>query len=279
MKIYKVIALSILGLFMASCVSEEAVKEYNTQIVFSGKIENTKVSSFQLFKQVSSIDWKIVDSVVLDDQNRFKFAFKDSVADYYRMTSRDFDMNIYLSPKDSIHLTFDALDPLKTVKVKGEHGKHETRYLLAKKFFINTYFTDSLYQLPEEDFHKQIKFIRKEFLFALNEANIHKPEFRKQERLAINYLMAKLMLNYPEINTLLKEDQVELSKDFYSFKESVLEEVDNGLQIPEYVDFYTNIVLYDLKKKNDFSKEAFQKVIKRYFKKEENIKEMNRILF
>lgn len=279
MKILNGIILLTLGMLFGSCVSDEAVKKYNNHIVFSGKIDNVDMTSFQLFKQVSSIDWKIVDSIVLDDQNTFKYTFKDSLADYYRITSKDFDLNIYLSPKDSVYLTFDGNDPLTSVKVKGERGKHETRYLLAKKFFINKYFTDSLYQLNEEEFHKQMKFIRKEFMFALNEANIQKPEFRKQERMAINYLMAKLMLNYPEINTLIKDEQVKLSSDYYTFKESVIQEVDNGLEIPEYVDFYTNIILYDLKEKKDFSREAFDKVIHHYFKKEENIKEIKRILF
>lgn len=264
---------------MISCVSDERVKKYNTHIVFSGKIENSTATSFQLFEQVTSIDWKLIDSIALDKEHNFKYSFTDSIASYYRMTSRDFDFNVYLSPKDSVHLSFDATDPLMSVKVKGEHGKHEIKYLLAKKFFINKYFTDSLYQLNEEEFHKQIKFIRKEFLFALNEANIQKPEFRKQERLAINYIMAKLMLNYPEINKDIKDNKSDLSADYYSFKESVLEEIDNGLKIPEYVDFYTNVILYDLKKNSDFSKESFEKVIEKYFKNPENIIEMKRILF
>lgn len=272
--------LSIIGsVFLGSCVSDNAVKHYNEHIVFEGKIEHTKLRTFQLFEQVSSIDWKIVETIRLNPDNSFKFAFQDSIASYYRITNEEFDLNIYLSPKDSVYLTFDSHDPLLTVKVKGERGKHENRYMLAKKFFINKYFTDSLYQLSEEDFHKEIKFIRKEFLYALNEANIKQGVFRKRERIAIDYLMAKLMVNYPNVNKLIKEGQVTLSEDYYSFKSSVLSEFDGCMDIPEYVDFYTNLILYDLKVNNDFSKEAFNSAIKKYLKEDRNIEEMNRVLF
>ena len=266
-------------LFLGSCVPESTVKHYNEHIVFSGKIENTDIKSFQLFEQVSSIDWKVVKTIELNEDNTFKYSFQDSLASFYRMTSADFDLNVHLSPKDSVFMTFDAKDPLLTVKIKGDRGKHENRYLMAKKFFINKYFTDSLYQLPESDFHKDIKFIRKEFLYALNEANIKNGEFRKRERIAIDYLMAKLMINYPNVNQLIRDNQVGLSKDYYGFKSSVLDEFEGCMDIPEYVDFYTNLILYDLKVENDFSKEAFGKVINKYLKKEENRKEMNRVLF
>lgn len=279
MKRFTYIIICIGSLLIASCVPDQVVKQYNEHIVFSGEIKNSGVRSFQLFEQVSSIDWKVVKTVELDETNQFKFAFQDSLPSYYRMTSEDFDLNVYLAPKDSIYLTFDSKDPLLTVKVKGEKGKHENRYLLAKKFFINKYFTDSLYQQSEEDFHKDIKFIRKEFLYALNEANIKHGEFRKRERIAIDYLIAKLMLNYPHVNGLIKEGQMQISSDFYSFKESVLAEFENCMAIPEYVDFYTNLILYDLKAENDFSKEAFEKTIHKYLKKDENRKEMNRVLF
>lgn len=275
--IYLLAALSTL--ILGSCVPESTVKHYNEHIVFSGKIENTNVKSFQLFEQTSSIDWKVVKTIELDENNTFKYAFQDSLASYYRMTSESFDLAIHLSPKDSIYMTFDAKDPLLTVKVKGEHGKHENRYLLAKKFFINKYFTDSLYQQSEENFHKDLKFIRKEFLYALNEANIKNGAFRKRERIAIDYLMAKLMVNYPHVNALIKEGQVKLSSDYYGFKSTVLDEFPECMSIPEYVDFYTNLILYDLKEENDFSKEAFEKTIKKYLKEDANIKEMNRVLF
>ncbi len=272
--------LAILStLFVSSCVQERTVKQYNEHIVFSGKIDNASIKSFQLFEQVSSIDWKIVKTIELDENSEFKYVFQDSLASYYRMTSEAFDLNIHLSPKDSVFMTFDAEDPLLTVKVKGERGKHENRYLLAKKFFINKYFTDSLYQKGEDDFHKELKFIRKEFLYALNEANIKNGDFRKRERVAIDYLIAKLMINYPYVNLLIKEGQVELNDDYYGFKSSVLTEFPDCMSIPEYVDFYTNLILYDLKLDNDFSKPAFEKVIKKYLKEEQNIKEMNRVLF
>jgi len=279
MKVYILTLIGLGSLLLGSCVPDKVVKHYNEHIVFSGKIENTSAKSFQLFEQVSSIDWKAFKTIELDENNEFKMAFQDSLASYYRMTNEEFDLNLYLSPKDSVFLSFNAKNPLLTVKVKGEHGKHENRYLLAKKFFINKYFTDSLYQLPESDFHKEIKFIRKEFLYALNEANIKQGEFRKRERIALDYLMAKLMLNYPHVNTLIKDKQVNLSSEYYSFKKSVLSEFDNCMNVPEYVDFYTNLILYDLKESNDFSKEAFTKTIQVYLKKEENIKEMNRVLF
>lgn len=279
MKTFVYILSITASVLLGSCVSDNAVKHYNEHIVFEGKIEHTKLRTFQLFEQISSIDWKIVETIRLNPDNSFKFTFQDSLASYYRMTNEEFDLNIYLSPKDSVYLTFDAHEPLLTVKVKGERGKHENRYLLAKKFFINKYFTDSLYQLPEEDFHKELKFIRKEFLYALNEANIKQGIFRKRERIAIDYLMAKLMINYPNVNRLIKEGQVSLSKDYYSFKPSVLAEFDGCMKIPEYVDFYTNLILYDLKTNNDFSKEAFTKAIKKYLKEDNNIKEMNRVLF
>lgn len=270
--------LSVL-LFLGSCVPENSVKHYNEHIVISGKIENTSASSFQLFEQVSSIDWKAIKTIELDENREFKYAFQDSLASYYRMTNEDFDLNVYLTPKDSVYVIFDAKDPLLTIKVKGERGKHENRYLLAKKFFINKYFTDSLYQLPEDDFHKEIMFIRKEFLYALNEANIKQGEFRKRERIALDYLIAKLLLNYPYVNAMIKEGQVELSTDYFAFKSSVLSEFDGCMVIPEYVDFYTNLILYDLKVKNDFSKEAFSKAIQSYFNENENIEEMKRVLF
>lgn len=279
MKTLIYITAIISSLFFGSCVPESTVKQYNEHIVFSGKIENTTVKSFQLFEQVSSIDWKIVKTIELDENSEFRYTFQDSLASYYRMTSEAFDLNVHLSPKDSVFMTFDATDPLLTVKVKGDRGKHENRYLLAKKFFINKYFTDSLYQKSESDFHKDIKFIRKEFLYALNEANIKNSAFRKRERIALDYLMAKLMINYPHVNELIKEGQVKLSLDYYEFKSTVLNEFPECMTIPEYVDFYTNLILYDLKEDNDFSKEAFEKTIQKYLKEDKNIKEMNRVLF
>jgi len=269
----------VASVLLLSCVSEERVEVYNKHIVFEGKIENTNISSFQLFKQTSAIDWRFVDSIQLNADNTFKYTFEDSLSDYYRMTSKDFDVNLYLSPKDSLILNFDAKDVLLTVKYKGEHGKHENRYLAGKKFFVEKYITDSLYQLPENEFHEQLKFIKKEFMFALNEANIKQSDFRARERRAIAYIQAKIMVNYPYINHLISEGQVGLTSDYYNFKTAVLEEFDGCLEIPEYVDFYTNLILYDLEEAGDFSKPAFQKVIEKYFKNPEHIKEMNRILF
>jgi hypothetical protein len=274
--------LSILvpSILIISCVSEESLKEYNTHIALAGKIDNKKDASVQLFKQISPTELKLVEKKALNDQGEYHFVLIDSLANYYRLISGNQEWNLYLSPKDSIYFTFDANDPFHTVRVKGKRGKHENNYLNAKDFFTKEkLITDSLFNQTEKEFHKEMKYIKKQYLFALNEANVQHQDFRRDERIAIDYFIGKLMYLYPRMNQNIAQNQVALSDNYYEFLSALAVENSDFIDIPEYVDFMSNLILFEYSEnKSKDSTATLNTYISKYFKETSNIRKIKKIM-
>ncbi|MCT4664387.1 MAG: hypothetical protein N4A45_04035 [Flavobacteriales bacterium] len=269
------ITLSVVFL-LQNCVSETAVQEHNRQIAFAGKVENASVEKMRFFKQISPVEWRLHAEIPLDKQGNFHLHFEDTLAQYYKLSCGKVEWNLFLSPKDSLYMTFDEKTPFKTIRNKGKRGKHENNYLNSKAFFIQKHFVDSIFQMNEKDFHKEIKYIKKQFLFAINEANIQQKGFRMKERNAIDYMMGKLLYLYPKINKDISSGTIKLSDHYYEFMDALAVENTQFIDIPEYLDFMSNLILYEYSEMDP--KPMIEEVILKYFKEPANIQKVKKIL-
>lgn len=262
----------VIALF--SCVDEEVNKRYITHIHTELEIKNieTPQSKVYLQKRSSTMDMIVVDTLDFNPSGEISFNLKDSVAHYYRLIHQDFYLDLFLSPRDSLRISFDNDDMMTSLKFKGERGKQQNRYLAAKRFFMQKYVTDSLFALEPEAFSKELVHIRKEYMFALNEANLKNQDFRKSERRAIDYIMAKLELIYPAYYEKFHGAPLLLPNGYYDFVSDYQSEDPILLTIPEYVDFFSSYILlkaFTLNENPDYSKESLDKEIDLVFKHEE----------
>ncbi len=269
----RIILISLL-LLTISCVQEKAKEKYITRIHTTLQIDNIAHPEANVFlqKRGENIDLNNIDTLNFTEGGNLVFNFEDSIPGYYRLIHHDFYFDLYLSPRDSLHIHFDNLDLMTTLKIKGERGKQQNRYLAAKRFFMNKYVTDSLFMQEPKPFNKSLLKIRKEYMFALNEANLKQQGFRKVERRAIDYILAKLELIYPSNYEKLKGAPLLINEDYYDFVDNYHSEDQILLQIPEFIDFYSSCIIlkaFTLNENTTYSKEDIESEIDKTFKKEE----------
>ncbi len=270
----KIILLISVLIMTISCVEETAKKKYITRIHTEINIENIKHPEANVFLQRrgDNIDMNNIDTLSFEEGSNLTFNLQDSVPNYYRLIHHDFYLDLYLSPRDSLSIHFDNNEMMTSLKFKGERGKQQNRYLAAKRFFMNKYITDSLFMQEPAIFNKSLLKIRKEYMFALNEANLQEQDFRKIERRAIDYILAKLELIYPSNYEKLRGAPLLISKDYYDFVANYHSEDPILLGIPEYIDFYSSYLIlkaFTLNENTTYSKEEIDVEINKTFKSEE----------
>ncbi len=268
-----ILLFSILLLTIA-CVEEKAKKKYITRIHTVVNIENIEHLDANVFlqKRVANIEMKNIDTLSFTEEGKLVFNIQDSIPNYYRLIHHDFYLDLYLSPRDSLSIKFDNKDMMMSLKFKGERGKQQNRYLAAKRFFMYKYATDSLFMQEPMAFNNSLLKIRKEYMFALNEANLKEQSFRKSERRAIDYILAKLELIYPSSYEKLKGAPLLINPNYYDFVQNYHSEESILLDIPEYIDFYSSYIIlkaFTLNENTNFSKENIDTEIDKTFKSKE----------
>ncbi len=267
------ILLCTLLLICISCVEEKAKKKYITRIHTEVEIEHLQHPEAKVFlqKRLKNIEMDNVDTLSFTEEGKLVFNIQDSVPNYYRLIHHDFYLDLYLSPRDSLSIRFDNDALLTSLKFKGERGKQQNRYLAAKRFFMQKYVTDSLFMQEPTAFNNSLLKIRKEYMFALNEANLKQQDFRKKERRAIDYILAKLELIYPSSYEKIKGAPLLIHADYYDFTHKYHSEDPVLLEIPEYIDFYSSYIIlnaFTLNENTNYSKEDIDAEVEKAFKSE-----------
>ncbi len=142
----KLLPLSYLLFFMAfiSCIENTETEDAT---YFGGEIINPKNNFVLLYK-----DEVLIDSIALDDKNRFLYQFKDFTPGLYHFNHEEYQY-VYIEPKDSILFRLNTIDFDESLTFSGK-GSHKNN------FIINTFLanenhsakSDELYKLPPKKF-------------------------------------------------------------------------------------------------------------------------------
>lgn len=142
----KLLPLSYLLFFMAftSCTENTETEDAT---YFGGEIINPKNDFVLLYK-----DKVLIDSIPLDNKNRFLYQFKDFTPGLYHFNHEEYQY-VYIEPKDSILFRLNTIDFDESLTFSGK-GAHKNN------FIINTFLANenhgsksgSLYKLSPKKF-------------------------------------------------------------------------------------------------------------------------------
>ncbi|PHS08953.1 MAG: hypothetical protein COA88_05460 [Kordia sp.] len=142
----KLLPLSYLLLFMAfiSCTEKTETEDAT---YFGGEIINPKDDFVLLYK-----DEILIDSIKLDDKNRFLHKFKDFIPGLYHFNHEEYQY-VYIEAKDSIVFRLNTIDFDESLTFSGK-GAHKNN------FIINTFLANEnhsaksgrLYKFPPKKF-------------------------------------------------------------------------------------------------------------------------------
>ena len=223
----KYIISVILAILTFSC--KTAIKDDSSKTYFGGEIINPK-TNFVLFLK----DDKVMDTLLLDNNNRFITEFKGLEEGLYTFKHGIEFQYIYLEPRDSVLVRLNSWDFDESIVFSGK-GSSKNEFLI-NLFLQNEKEDNAMYHyfsLKEQDFNTKIDSLEKERLsiykeFSKNEKNISKG-FNKLTNTAIHYPLYRLKEVYPyyyqkahHLNSFPG-----LSSKFYNFRNKVnLEEQD-----------------------------------------------------
>lgn len=251
----KYLISSILTLLLFSCNS---TKNKNAITYFGGQIINPK-SNYVLFLK----DDKIIDTLKLDDGNRFMKGFKSLSEGLYIFKHGIEFQYVYLEPKDSILVRLNTWDFDESIVFTG-NGSSKNEFLI-NLFLQNEKEEKAMFKyfsLNEKNFQFKIDSlaIERDSIyneFSANELFVSKG-FKKLTNAAIHYPLYRLKEVYPyyykKANKLSKFPKV--SENFYNFRKNVNLNEDNLLSFYPYRNYVINY-LYNLSyhlKENDSTK-------------------------
>lgn len=215
---YIFILLSLIGL--VSCNSTE---NKNSTTYFGGEIVNPK-ANFVLFLK----DNNIIDTLFLDNQNRFLKGFNAIKEGLYTFKHGPEFQYIYLKPADSILVRLNTWDFDSSLVFNG-NGSNENEFL------INLFLQDEkeekemyhFFNLNEADFEKKIDSLRQErqnlFNKFVENQTYNSEKFSKLVNVAIDFPLYRLKEIYPYYHKKAhKMDNFpQLSNNFYSFRNKI----------------------------------------------------------
>jgi hypothetical protein len=189
-------------------------------IYFGGQITNPK-SDFITLKKGD----KILDTLFLNDENKFLGEFKKLDDGLYSFTHGNELQYVFFENRDSIIVNINTLDFDESLAFSGK-GSEKNEYLI--NFFLenekeNRNFRDN-YELPAQVFQKLIfdLKLKKEITFTEFENNQKdiSDKFKELALSSIKYSLYKKMEYYPLANKKITKstNYPKLTEDFYSFR-------------------------------------------------------------
>jgi len=212
----KFLPLSYLLFLIAFTNCNENIKTEDTTY-FGGEIINPKDDFVLLYK-----DDVLIDSVALDDKNRFLYKFNNFTAGLYHFNHKEYQY-VYIEPTDSIVFRLNTIDFDESLTFSGK-GAHKNN------FIINTFLANEmhdkkaykLYKLPPEKFSTLIS---SELQQRLNMLEQHKERhdfsegFNEVANAHIVYHFHALKERYPIYNR-QQADSIN-KQQFYKFREKI----------------------------------------------------------
>ncbi|MEN8186968.1 MAG: hypothetical protein ABFR05_07545 [Bacteroidota bacterium] len=215
--------LLFLGL-MALTVSCSTVEAEKNITFFGGKIKNPKDKYVYFAK-----DEVVIDSVILNEHNRFKFSIDSIEEGIYTFKHGPEFQYLYLQPKDSLLIYLNTWDFDESLIFSGKGGA-------KNNFLINVFLQQEenqkrfhhKYNLEEEEFSKEINYhtskLHNQYVELMESENDEATEFfKKVADVAINYPFYYHKERYPFYHRKTKnlKEFPELSEKFYAFREGI----------------------------------------------------------
>ena len=178
------------------------VKNANSQneIIISGILQNTKPKSIVLLTKNTMPDVH-TDTTYLDKTGKFKLKIQTTKSNYYILRQGENELDLFLTPGDSITLTADINKLLQTVKFTGNNSA-VNQYLVSKQLLSNKIYSGvrALFALPKDSFVTKCDSLKDVCTnnfeqFLSSEKNVSK-EFITIERASLLYEWMLYRFNY-----------------------------------------------------------------------------------
>jgi hypothetical protein len=246
----KLLPLSYLLILVTlfSCNTSNTTKDAT---YFGGEIINPKNDFVLIYK-----DEVLVDSVSLDENNRFLYQFKNFTPGLYHFNHEEYQY-VFIEPKDSILFRLNTIDFDESLTFSGRGAD-------KNNFIINTFLANerheakarSLYRLPAKKFCDRIS---AELQQRLNMLDVYQEryefsdEFKNVANAHIKYHYYKIKELYPIYNK-QQADSIDVN-EFYAFRKDINYNTGNlGSFYPFYEYMYTlidNLSNHQLKHTNN----------------------------
>ena len=260
-------------LVLLSC-DESQNKAQSGQLLVNGLAEELKTERLLLFQNQTVFSSRVIDTILVNQNGEFSFSIDDSLNFNYTLRSENSEQTLFLKPDGILNITLSSKNPTQFEGVLNA----ENTYLQTKKQLKKQLINQDLYQLSESDFEDKTVQLRKTFLQALKKEPLSSG-FQTRERIAIDYILASLFLNYPHVNQSITDGENKLSIDFRSKIDAYIVEIDGGMDISEYADFFSYLVLYDIQTNGKFNRPTIKATVERYFRNPKNQYQLMKILF
>jgi len=232
---------TLLFLLIATFIFSFKNRELNSNVIFSGKIENPNSDTLNIL----DINYNIIKTIVLDKDNTFRDTLNITEG-YYRLGDGTEGTQMYLKPNFNLILTLNTNEFDESILYKG-NGAKENNYL-AKKTLLNESFgilnyygyygklsekdflklTDSLYDI-QKSLLKSNKGLDKNFFYVESKSL----EFEKLNKYAnfegMNRFITgngdfKVSKNYPNAfaNVNLLDEKLLISPNYLNYIQSYL---------------------------------------------------------
>jgi len=246
----KLLHLSYLLFFIAfmSCTENTEIEDAT---YFGGEIINPKDDFVLLYK-----DETLIDSIPLDNKNRFLYKLKDFIPGLYHFNHKEYQY-VYIEPKDSIIFRLNTIDFDESLTFSGK-GAHKNN------FIINTFLDNEnhssksgkLYKLPPKKFSTLIS---GELIQRIDMLEQHKERYEFSDGFMdvanahITYHFYTIKERYPIYNK-LQADSIDVNS-FYEFRKSIDFNTGNlGSFYPYYEYLYALIDNLSVKRLKNSSK-------------------------
>ncbi|MFS4418455.1 DUF4369 domain-containing protein [Maribacter sp. 2307ULW6-5] len=212
--------LFLLSCLLLGCANRE---DGSRSVRFAGEIVNPTSDHVVLLK-----GRHVLDSAMLDGQNRFSFEL-DSLEDglYNFKHAREYQY-VFLEQGDSLQIRLNTTDFDESLVFSGEN--EEVNNFLLELFLANEEVERSMYtthfDLGAEDFSREVERLRSDKIQSLNELLVETPLSEKAQELlrsSIDYSFYRFKEIYPfEHKRKLKESTLhKMPNDFYDYRKTV----------------------------------------------------------
>ncbi len=188
------------NVFSASVEIQNLSSLNNT--VISGKVKHPTSSPlrFKYFRNNIALEDAYLEVPILEDSS-FRLSFTlESPNPLYLQLDGQAEIEIYVAPKDSLYLTFDAQNPIQTINFEGK-GSAENEYLLKSKPYFEALKKDNLIKTyvgveEEQSYRKQLDLIHQKMLayFAQAQSSKWAASFQHYAKANIDYWWASQLL-------------------------------------------------------------------------------------
>lgn len=226
-------------LFITLLLGCTSKKQKSTAITFGGEIRNPKANFVVLHK-----DDEIIDTLVLNEKNRFLKTYSKLKEGLYTFTHGVEFQYIYLTPKDSVLIRLNTWDFDKSLVFNGK-GSSKNEFLL-KILLLNEKNKKNIYSkfhLNENAFSKKLDSLKEKKLALFKEFEKTETEltnnFRNLMSVAINFSDYRLKEIYPYYHKkkLKLKKLPTVSNSFYNFRKEIDLNKENLLSFYPYQNY------------------------------------------